>query len=219
MKECKLSIAEEFLLLSLDDEKGVVCNQPFMGLEFGLAGAVLMELALLGKIKTEENRLLIIDNSPTENQIFNDAVAMIANQQSDEDAKYWVWKLGIHIQEIKNYFINHLIELEILEKKEQNILWIYRRKCYPTINDRMERREIARIRTIILDNVEPVPRDVVLISLMRSCNLTNQLFTKQEQDKAGDKIEKIARMDSIGQAVYEAIHEILQKLSVQQLYY
>ena len=219
MQECKLSIAEEFLLLSLDDEKGVVCNQPFMGMEFGLAGAVLMELALLGKIKAEENRLLIIDNSPTENQIFNDALAMIANQQSDEDAKYWVWKLGIHIQEIKDYFINHLIELGILEKKEKNILWIYKRKCYPMIDDKMERREIARIRAIILDNVEPAPRDIVLISLMRSCNLSNQLFTQQELDKAGDRIENIARMDLIGQAVYDAIHEILQKLSVQQLYY
>ena len=219
MQDCKLSIAEEFLLLSLDDKKGVVCNQPFMGMEFGLAGAVLMELALLGKIKAEENRLMIIDNSPTENQIFDDALVMIANQQNDEDAKYWVWKLGIHIQEIKDYFINHLIELGILEKKEKNILWIYKRKCYPTIDDKMERREIARIRSIILDKVEPVHRDIVLISLMRSCNLTNQLFTQQEQDKAGEKIEKIARKDLIGQAVYEAIHEILQKLSVQQLYY
>lgn len=219
MQECKLSIAEEFLLLSLDDEKGVVCNQPFMGMEFGLSGAVLMELALLGKIKAEEKSLLVVDNTPTENQIFDDAMAMIASQHPDEDAKYWVWKLGIHIQEIKDYFINHLIELGILEKKEKNILWIYKRKCYPMIDDKMERREIARIRSIILDDVKPVPRDIVLISLMRSCNLTSQLFTKDEQEKAGDKIEKIAQKDLIGQAVYEAIHEILQKLSVQQLYY
>jgi hypothetical protein len=203
----------------LDDEKGVVCNQPFMGLEFGLAGAVLMELALLKRIKADQHHLEIIDDSPTSNQIFDDALAMINQQSPQEDAKYWVWKLGIHIQEIKDYFIKHLIELGILEKKEKNILWVYRRKCYPLIDDEVEQEVKERIRETILEGKEPLPRDVVLISLMRSCNLTGQIFSRAEEQKAQKRIENIAQIDVIGQAVYKAIYEILQKLSVQQLYY
>ncbi len=219
MQNIKLSIAEEFLLLALDDEKGVVQNQPFMGLEFGLSGAVLMELALLKRIKAEQKQLIVINDASTGNQIFDDALAMISQQQDDEDAKYWVWKLGIHIQEIKDYFIGHLIELGILEQKEKNILWIYRWKCYPMLDDQAEREVKERIRETILNDIPPLPRDVVLISLMRSCNLAGQIFTPEEQEMAGDRIEMIARMDVIGQAVYEAIYEILRKLSVQQLYY
>jgi golgi phosphoprotein 3 len=219
METCKLSIAEEFLLLSLDDEKGVVCNQPFMGQEFGLAGAVLMELALMGRLRVDQQKLIMLDDTPTGNQIFDDALAMIGSQQDDEGAKYWVWKLGIHIQEIKEYFISHLIELGILEKKEQNILWIYRRKCYPMIDDKVEREDKERIRRIVLDGEEPGSRDVVLISLMRSCNLTCEIFSREEQEKESERIESIARKDLIGRAVYEAIHEILQKMSVQQVYY
>ncbi|MCF7911382.1 MAG: GPP34 family phosphoprotein [Candidatus Cloacimonetes bacterium] len=219
MQNCKLSIAEEFLLLSLDDEKGVVCNQPFMGLEFGLAGAVLMELALMGRLRVDEKKLEVLADSATGNQIFDDALAMISSQQAVEDAKYWVWKLGIHIQEIKEYFISHLIELGILEKKEQNILWIYRRKCYPMLDDKVEREDKERIRKIVLDGVEPEPRDIILISLMHSCNLTSEIFSREEQDNYCQRIESIAQMNLIGKAVYEAIYEIIQKMSVQQVYY
>jgi len=219
MENCKLSIAEEFLLLSLDDEKGVVCNQPFMGLEFGLAGAVLMELALMNRLQVDHQKLVVLDDTPTGNQIFDDALAMIGCQQDDEDAKYWVWKLGIHIQEIKDYFIGHLIELGILEKKEQNILWIYRRKCYPMLDDKVEREDKERIRRIVLNSEEPGLRDIVLISLMRSSNLTSEIFSREEQEKESERIESIAQKNLIGRAVYEAIHEILQKMSVQQVYY
>lgn len=219
MKTEKLNIAEEFLLLALDDEKGVICNQPFMGLEFGLAGAVLMELSLMNRISADDKVLELIDDTATGNQIFDDSLSMIREQQSSEPAKYWVWKLGIHIQEIKDYFICDLIERGILEKKEKNILGIYKRKCYPLIDDQVEREVKQRIRHIILENCDPQPRDIVLISLMRACNLTSQIFNKEEIEEQQEHIEKIAQKDIIGRAVYRAIYEILQKLSVQQLYY
>lgn len=217
MESKHLTIAEEFLLLSLDDEKGVVCNQPFMGLEFGLAGAVLMELSILDRIKADKEHLSLIDDSKTGNEIFDDALSMIRG--TDEEAKYWVWKLGIHIQEIKDYFIGHLIEKGILEKKEQNILWIYRRKCYPLIDEKVELEVKERIRAVILENQAPLPRDVVLISLMHSCNLTRQIFSCKEAEANEERIEEIATRDIIGKAVYRAIYEILQKLSIQQMYY
>lgn len=217
MESKHLTIAEEFLLLALDDEKGVVCNQPFMGLEFGLAGAVLMELSILDRIKADKEHLSLIDDSKTGNEIFDDALSMI--KETDEEAKYWVWKLGIHIQEIKDYFIGHLIEKGILEKKEQNILWIYRRKCYPLIDEKVELEVKERIRAVILENQAPLPRDVVLISLMHSCNLTRQIFSCKEAESSEERIEEIATRDIIGKAVYRAIYEILQKLSIQQMYY
>lgn len=217
MESKHLTIAEEFLLLALDDEKGVVCNQPFMGLEFGLAGAVLMELSILGRIKADKEHLSLIDDSKTGNEIFDDALSMI--KETDEEAKYWVWKLGIHIQEIKDYFIGHLIEMGVLEKKEQNILWIYRRKCYPLIDEKVELEVKERIRAVILENQAPLPRDVVLISLMHSCNLTRQIFSCKEAEANEERIEEIATRDIIGKAVYRAIYEILQKLSIQQMYY
>jgi len=48
-----LTFAEELLLLALDDEKGVLVQMPIMSFEYGLIGAILMELALMNKIDTD----------------------------------------------------------------------------------------------------------------------------------------------------------------------
>ncbi|MCF7919412.1 MAG: GPP34 family phosphoprotein [Candidatus Cloacimonetes bacterium] len=219
MNDARLTLAEEFLLLALDDEKGVVCNQPFMGLEFGLAGAVLMELSLMGKIKATPEMVEMIDENPCADEIFDDALAMIKEQREAESARYWVWKLGIHIQEIKDYFLKRLVEKGILEKKEKNILWILHRKCYPLVNEQVEDDVKERIRAAVFSREAPSERDVVLISLIKSCNLTELVFGNSEQKNYQERIDSITAMDVIGQAVYQAIYEILQKLSMQQLYY
>lgn len=215
----KLTIAEEFLLLALDDEKGVVCNQPFMGLEFGLAGAVLMDLSLQGKIKAEENRITVLSEGDCCNEMFDDALKMIAASEEIETPRYWVWKLGIHIQEIKDYFLEQLVEKGILEKKEQNILWIYHRKCYPLLDDKVEQDVKQLVRQCIVSGAKPEDSEIVLISLMKACNLIDVIFSEEEKQKYLERIDEIAAMDVIGQAVYQAIYDILQKLSVQQLYY
>lgn len=214
----KLTLAEEFLLLSLDDEKGVVCNQPFMGLEFGLAGALLKDLQLLGKIKVEKDAVYVTDASSCEDEMFNDALDMIREEPQVETPSYWVWKLGVHIQEIKDYFLEHLVDMGILEKRETNILF-YHRKCYPLLDDRTEENVKTRIKKQIMKADPPAEREIVLISLMKSCNLMNIILSPDEEEKYGDRIVEIARMDIIGQAVYQSIYDILQKLSVQQLYY
>ena len=52
-----LTFAEELLLLALDDEKGVLVQMPIMSFEYGLVGAILMELALMNKIDTDLKNL------------------------------------------------------------------------------------------------------------------------------------------------------------------
>ena len=60
-----LSIAEEVLLLSVDDETGIFLYGPDVHIELALSGAVLMDLALLNRIDTDPERLFVVDATPT----------------------------------------------------------------------------------------------------------------------------------------------------------
>ena len=53
-----LSITEELLLLSMDDEKGKLVSPSVDGLAYTMAGAVLFELMLLGKIEIQDEKLV-----------------------------------------------------------------------------------------------------------------------------------------------------------------
>ena len=55
-----LSFAEEIMLLLLDDKSGRFVDSRSVSLEYALGGAVLMDLALEGRIDTDPERLFVI---------------------------------------------------------------------------------------------------------------------------------------------------------------
>lgn len=203
-----LNFAEEFLLLALDDEKGYIINMPLMSLEYGLTGAILMDLALMNKIDTDLKNLILVDDSPTGDEIFDNAIDMIRKYPDSKDAKYWVREIGKQFENLKDSLIERLVEKGILKKVEKKILWVFSKRRYPIIDNKEEKEVKTRIRKTILNNDIPDPRDIVLISLIKTCNMIDEIFTSEEKKVVKERIDQIARMDLIGQAVSNAVNEI-----------
>ena len=66
-----LNLAEELLVLALDDSNGKVHSSAAASLEFGLAGAILMDLGLAGKLSFEQERLEVVDAAPVGDSILD----------------------------------------------------------------------------------------------------------------------------------------------------
>ena len=203
-----LTFAEELILLTLNDEKGYIINMPFMSLEYGLTGAILMDLALKNKIDTDLENLILIDDKPTGDELFDKVISMIREYPDSKDAKYWVREITKQLQNLKDLLIQRLIEKGILKQVEQKILWVFSKRRYPIINNKEEKEVKTRIRETILNNDIPDPRDIVLISLIKTCSIIDEIFTSEEKKIANNRIDQIAKMDLIGQAVSNAVNEI-----------
>jgi hypothetical protein len=59
-----LSLAEEIVLLSMDDETGRPVGRLGMAPDLALAGALLMDLALAGRVDTDRDRLWLAEEAP-----------------------------------------------------------------------------------------------------------------------------------------------------------
>ena len=66
----------------------------------------------------------------------------------------------------------------------------------------------TRLRQLLLTDEIPDPRDVVLLSLVDSCNLMGQVLSPQEAEQAAERIQQLSRLDLIGQQMANAIAEI-----------
>ena len=73
-----LSLLEEFLLLTLEDEGGEFDQVPEIFVHCGIAGATLMELALQGRIDSDLHGLWVVDPTPTGDDILDKALNAIA---------------------------------------------------------------------------------------------------------------------------------------------
>ncbi len=79
-----LNLMEELLLLALDDEKGKIIFSSSSALPYGLRGALLLELTLANKIDIVNKKLVVIDNTPTNNPLLNSALDIISDHHKEK---------------------------------------------------------------------------------------------------------------------------------------
>ena len=203
-----LSFAEELILLSLDDKKGNFLPMSLMSFESALAGAILMELALQNKIDTDLEHLILINDSKTGDPVYDDIIQMIKQYPDSKNALYWVKEIRNKYSNLREVLTKRLVNNGILEEKKKKILGLFPQKRYPILNNTEELTVKNRIRQIVLSDEIPEPRDIVIISLIKSCGLVEQIFSAQEIKKASERIYQISKMDLIGQSVSKAINEL-----------
>ena len=202
-----LNLMEELLLLALDDKKGKIIFSSSSALPYGLRGALLLELALVKKIDVVNKKLIVIDNSPTEDPLLNNALDIIANHHKQKKVKYWVSKLKSKMKQVRQDLLSGLMDKGIIEKRDEKILWLIPTKRYPTKNPIPENKVRSRIIDIVLHNKQADERSLMLISLINSCSLIKEVFAKEDRKEAKKKIKQIVEDESIGKAIISQVND------------
>ena len=210
-----LRFAEEIILLLLDDEDGRFAPVPGWSLAYALAGGVLMDLALENRIDTDLEELVLVDATPVGDSLLDPTLAEIeAGEKTGMEAgekrgaRFWVVRTARRADVIREEALSRLVALGVLECRDDRFLWVFRSRRYPTIDGKAEREVKLRIMGVLFSDEIPDPRDVVLICLADACGIFRGLLSKQELSKASARIEQVRKLDLIGQAMSQAIHDI-----------
>ncbi|NCC52106.1 MAG: GPP34 family phosphoprotein [Spartobacteria bacterium] len=214
-----LTFAEELLLLTLDDESGVIKELPAQQMDRAMVGAVLMEMAMANRIDTDDKRLHIIDATPAPDPMQN----VLLDELKAHDNELFITDvldyLSIYGRTIRDRTLEHLISKGILRLDEQRILWVFERRRYPLIDNREIEEVKSRLRHIILGDDLPDPRDAILISLVDACGLFREIFSLDELKSVCGRIKQLAKLDFIGQKLAAAVRPIQSEMIVAMAAY
>ena len=152
-----LYFAEEIMLLLLDDRDGSFLPIPQSSLRSALAGAVLMDLALLDRIDTDPRTLILVDEKPTGDLLLDPTLARVAAARQSHDAHHWVQRAADHADEIRETALDRLVEKGILSREEDRFLWVFRSRRYPIVDGKAEREVKLRIMGVLLSDEIPDP--------------------------------------------------------------
>jgi Golgi phosphoprotein 3 len=203
-----LTVAEEMLLLVLDDNSGTFVTEPDININYALAGAVLADLALKGRIEADSDKLFVLEPKPTGDAVQDAVLARIAEADEVKDTAYWVAEIGQRGEEVREHLLARLVERGILKRVEEKVLWVFETRRYPTVDGREEREIKRRILDTLLSEGAPSHEDAVIISLADSCNLFRQMLGDRELENLRARIETIADSEAIGLAVGETIRQV-----------
>ncbi len=209
-----LSIAEEIMLLLLEDDEGGFVHCPELSIRCVLSGAVLMELALKDKIDTDLEKLIVVDSEPLGDKLLDPTLELLASSEETRDARYWVEFCARNADSIRRRALDRLCESGILEKKDDRFLWVFKTRRYPIRDGKVDREVKHRIMSILFTDEIPGPRDIIIVGLVDACGLFRHLLSEREHKGTRERIAMIRKMDLIGQAVTNSVREIEASLAL-----
>ena len=206
-----IRIAEELILLMLDERSGYLEMVPGWNFSCVMAGAVLADLALERRIETDLERLYLVDPTPTGDNLLDPTLAGIAESDEKSDAQFWIERNTGRADDIVASTLDRLVERNILTH-EMGGFWglsrdVSRSGTYPTSDLETRKESKARILSVILQDEIPDPRDAILVALMHTCGGFRLLLEEEDYEERLDRIELVAKLDLIGRTVAAAVKE------------
>ncbi|MDQ3675938.1 MAG: GPP34 family phosphoprotein [Actinomycetota bacterium] len=202
----ELLLAEELLLLALDDEGGF---DRTMGADGGLAGALLLDLADREWLEDADGKLVPAASPPggsTPPGVLGKALAVIESDSKPRDAKHWVRKLPSELRPIKRHVAELLVERGVLSAERRKMLGFIPHDRYPEADPEPERALRERLRAELTGRADVSPRTALLVPLLRAYDLVQKLVDKDDRKQAKRRATQIADdPGKVGAAVRSAL--------------
>ena len=204
-------IAEDLLLLLYDDESGKpITGSP--GLDYALAGAVLIELTVLGKVDitsagdgVKPGRLKVLDASPTGHAILDERLAFLA----DKPGKRPKDQIGRLSKKLRDQLLARLADRGVLQADEGKVLGLFPVTRWPAKDARHEAEVRSKLENVLKVGTSPDERTGALIALLSALNVVPKVVTDAVDKKAlKRRAKEIAESDWAADAVKKAFTEM-----------
>jgi len=201
-------IAEDLLLLLLDDESGKMTNSTY--LETGVGGALLVELALGGHVEVLKGSGLWARAKvhPTDAQrptdpILVEALGLVA--EKERTAEDLVGRLG---RKRREALLARLEADGILRREEDSVLGLFPRRRWPTVDSSHERDVRRKLGDALVRGATPDERTAALVALLSSLDIVHKVVDR-EGLPARD-LKKRAKQISEGDWAAKAVRDAVQ---------
>lgn len=203
-------IAEDLLLLFYDDESGKPSIDATK-LDNALAGAVLLELAMMGKVgiagpgeQVKEGRLVVLDPAPAGDDVLDHAQAELA----DDEGKKPKNLLGGLRKGLRQQLLQRLADRGLVRQEEGKILGLFPTTRWPADDAEHEAGVRDRLHAVLAAGAEPDQRTAALVSLLLAVDAVAKVVPTDDRRTTKQRAKHIAEGEWAGAAVRKAVQEV-----------
>ena len=199
-------IAEDLLLLLLDDRKGTISGSYT---RTALGGAVLVELALAEAVTVEEKKKVwrsakvYAETTPRSlDPVLERARATIA--EKERSAQDLVDRLG---KGLDDELAERLVQKGILERRDGRILGLFPVTRWPAVDSAHEEAVRRSLTAVLVEGAEPDARTAALIALLQAIGRAHKTVPHDglPTSEVRKRAKRIAEGDWAAKAVKDAV--------------
>jgi hypothetical protein len=216
-----LSVYEQLFLLALDEEKGNFLSFTKKTISYGLAGALIADLAILGAVcVNEKHRLEAAEGvGPVEDDLLNETLKEIQASEKPRKLPFWIAHLKGQPKKLRTHVGETLAARNRVLADESRFYWPAQTRPLSVENWPGSKFELKfPMRSAIFTEIEPDYRSLAVLNIAAACNLLNLIFTEDELSQARSILrEKVMHaalqnpslqtIEAIGHAIGAAIDD------------
>ncbi|WP_160120318.1 GOLPH3/VPS74 family protein [Rhodovarius lipocyclicus] len=203
-----IGLKEEIVLLTLEDGSGEVLGRQGPAAALALAGAVLMELSLLGRVDTDRERLLLPSAAPTADAVLDEALRALS-LDPPANTGFALAALARGDAERRAALLEKLVAEGLLWREKGGFLRLFSTR-YPKAAGREEVAAVReRLRALVLGSEIPEPRDALLLGLARATGLLPLLFSAEELAASQGRLELLVQVEALNRSLAQAVADVL----------
>ena len=203
-------IAEDLLLL-LHDVSGKKTTDATR-LDYALGGAVLLELAMAGRVDVTEKtgwlggqRVVVTDQTPMGDTVLDGALAHLTTGKA-RNAQSAVPALS---KRLRKTLLGRLAERGVLRQDSDHVLGIFSRERWPANDTAHEAQLRARLHDVLVVGLTSDPRTSALVSLLSAIDQAHKVVDVTDR-KAVKGVKTQARTIAAGDWASEGVRKAVQ---------
>jgi hypothetical protein len=200
------SLPEEFLLIAYEDDGTPLTDGTH--LDNGLGGAVLLELALAGRVDIADKKVVVADSEPLNDPLLDDALGRIAAESRTRKPGHWVSKFA---KDTRPRVLEKLVAERVLTPQKDRVLGLFPRTRYPSadgVEPVVETEARQRMVTAVTGAGTVDPRTAALCALVSATDLDRKVFRDLDRRRVKARLKEIGEGAWAADAVKKTLEEI-----------
>ncbi|GAA2640968.1 GOLPH3/VPS74 family protein [Paractinoplanes durhamensis] len=183
-----IPLAEELLLLAYDDRTGKATGSR-IGLDLGMAAAVLVDLALAGRVAYVDGFLKVSDPRPIGDPIADAVLAKVAADEPHTPSQ-WVQRLR---HRLRTRVLEDLVSRGVVQDVDETQMGVIHVHRYPTTDHAYETEIRKRLADALTSDGICDERTAALATLLSATRMEPALrLPPEESARAHERLEQIA---------------------------
>ncbi|MFI8101457.1 GPP34 family phosphoprotein [Streptomyces sp. NPDC086023] len=201
-----VTLAEEIMLLSLDDESGSAKQRQAAG--WAVAGGILLELVLAGRVAVRGKHLELVDATPTGDPLLDGRTALIARWLGARGRRRVTDWLTKDQAKAVSATLERLCARGVVVEERRMALGMFPIRRYPEAVGVVERELRDRLRGVVLAGAEPDTRTAGLIGLIHATKLHRLAFPEGPARQIASRMEEVATGQWAAESVRSALRDM-----------
>ncbi len=208
-----IRLAEQVLLLLLNENSGKIYPQPNQYLDYAIIGALLIELAEKECVRLYQGVVKTLKKPTGEDPILQKIIYALPEAGTSEETAQCLNRLASEVGALPPLLLQSLLGKNILEQGTNQYLWFFKKMPEASYIDIKQ-----RLTEILFHEQSPTESEALLIGIACACNLLSHLFTPEDLKSAEPRIRKLIRFEIINHVLSNALDEFQSAMSLELIH-